>query len=154
MTNEALCTVYLVAVLWGLTQINSLKCALITRTPRSIHCLTWLLSFSTLPTTVKHPGIKPNTVQANVWDSRCYWNVCNPPYERMQHTIITKCQIISDRAAYTKNKRCCSSNVFVSGEIKHIAQIYRMNNINLFCVWISQNAVCFQHAKGCNYQSH
>lgn len=50
------------------------------------------------------------------------------------HTIITKCQISSDRAAYTKNKRCCSSNVFFSGEIKHIAQIYRMNNINLFCV--------------------
>lgn len=36
----------------------------------------------------------------------------NPPYESM-HTVITQCQIISDRAAYTKNKRCCRSKVFI-----------------------------------------
>lgn len=84
----------------------------------------------------------------------------NPPYESM-HTVITQCQIISDRAAYTKNKRCCRSKVFIFifvlflvVQIKHIAQIYKMNNINLFCVRISKNAVCFLHAKGYNYQRH
>ncbi len=50
----------------------------------------------------------------------------NPPNESM-HTIITQSQIISDRASCTKNKHCCCLNVFFCGEIKHIAQIYRMN---------------------------
>lgn len=63
MTNEAPCMVYLVAVLWGLTQINSLRCALITWTLKYIHCLTQLLSFSTWPAAVKHPAIKLNAQQ-------------------------------------------------------------------------------------------
>lgn len=63
MTNEAPCIVYLVVVLWGLTQINSLRCALITWTLKSIHCLTQLLSFSTWPAAVKHPAIKLNAQQ-------------------------------------------------------------------------------------------
>jgi len=61
MTNEAPCVVYLVAVLWGLTQINSLRCALIRWTVKSIHSLTRLLSFR--PAAVKHPAIKLSAQQ-------------------------------------------------------------------------------------------
>lgn len=76
MTNEVSCTVYLVAVLWGLTRIDSQRCALITRTLRSIYCLTHLTSFSTLPTAVKLPVIKLKAVQANAWDAHCWQTVC------------------------------------------------------------------------------
>lgn len=150
MTNEAPYMVYLVAVLWGLTQINSLRCALITWTLKSIHCLTLLLSFNTWPAAVKHPAIKLNAQQTceihTVIESLLIHNV----YMIITVTLPELNHYRSAQKSEHCNSSCCYMHS-INGEIKYIAQIYRLNieknNINLVWVWISQKAVCFQNLK-------